>query len=95
MSITIEHVKKMADLCNLVLTDEELETFKRYFSDTLKHIDNLSELDTNNIFPTYQVTKLYNIFREKGNTTTFNQKEVLDLAKRSEHGLVVTDGVFD
>lgn len=95
MSITIKDVKKMAQLCNLVLSDDELETFSKYFSDTLKHIDNLAELDTKDVHPTYQVNNLQNIFRKKGNSTTLKQEEVVNIAKRSEDGLIVTDGVFD
>ncbi len=94
--ISKEEVKKLATLSNLVLTDNEIERFSELFSETLKYMDTLNELDTSNVSETYQITGLTNVFQKDGeDKTTLSQEASLRSAKEQEDSLFVTNAVFD
>ncbi|HEY2931140.1 MAG TPA: Asp-tRNA(Asn)/Glu-tRNA(Gln) amidotransferase subunit GatC [Acidobacteriota bacterium] len=53
MAITIEEVKHIADLSNLEFSQQELEGFILQFSKILDYIEQLRQVDTEGIEPTY------------------------------------------
>jgi aspartyl/glutamyl-tRNA(Asn/Gln) amidotransferase C subunit len=94
--ITTDQVKKMAQLCNLNLTDSELEKFSEYFTDTMTHIDVLNELDTSDVTETFQVTGLKNVFMQgESNKATLSKEDALMNAQTVVKGLFATKPVFD
>jgi len=60
----IMDVIAVAKLANLSVTPEEQKLLGLQFSETLKTVNLINELDTSEILPTSQVTGLTNIFRE-------------------------------
>jgi aspartyl-tRNA(Asn)/glutamyl-tRNA(Gln) amidotransferase subunit C len=94
--ITKEDVRRVAELSMLDLTDEEVEKFASMFSDTLNTIDTLSELDTEGLVETYQVTGLTNVFQEfEKNKATLPCEEALKNASQNIRDLFATKAVFD
>jgi aspartyl-tRNA(Asn)/glutamyl-tRNA(Gln) amidotransferase subunit C len=67
LKITEEQVRKVADLGNLKLTDQEIHKMAHDLDEILTHIDKLNELDTSNVEPMAQV--LY----EAGETATLRE----------------------
>lgn len=65
ITLTIVDVEHIADLVKLTLSTEEKEKFARELTDTLLHIENLEELDTARVEPTYQTTGLVNRYNEE------------------------------
>jgi aspartyl-tRNA(Asn)/glutamyl-tRNA(Gln) amidotransferase subunit C len=63
-SITIDDVKRLAQLSALHVTDEEAESLRRQLGDILGYVEQLDEVDTKGLEPTYQVTGLENVTRE-------------------------------
>lgn len=57
----IEHIAKLA---RLDLDKKELEKYGEQLSGVLSYIEQLSEVNTDTIEPTAQVTGLQNVFRE-------------------------------
>ena len=53
--ISHEEVRRVADLANLALTEEEIERMAQDLSGILVHVDKLNELDTSNVEPMAQV----------------------------------------
>lgn len=95
-TITKEQVKKIAELVKLSLTEEQIEKLSAMFSDTLKTIEVLDELDIKNVSETYQVTGLTNVFSDpQKNKTTLTKEEALSNAKEVIRGLIATQAVFD
>jgi len=93
--ISKEEVKKLAVLANLDVSGQE-EKLAGILSDTLKHIENLNELDTSNTQETYQVTGLTNVFqKENEKSQTLTETEALANAKDKAGGLFETKAVFD
>ncbi len=56
----VRHIGKLA---RLRLTDEEVEKFAPELTSILQYIDKLSEVNTENVAPTSQLTGLENVFR--------------------------------
>lgn len=67
MKITEQEVRRVAELAQLALTDEEVVRMAQDMSAVLTHIDRLNELDTANVEPMTQV--LY----EAGETATLRE----------------------
>jgi aspartyl-tRNA(Asn)/glutamyl-tRNA(Gln) amidotransferase subunit C len=55
MKITEQEVRRVAELANLALTEDEIVRMTRDMDGILTHIDQLSELDTSNVEPMSQV----------------------------------------
>lgn len=61
--LSINDVEKLAKLARLSLTQDEIERFRREFSEILNYVDQLAGVDTAGVSPTYQVTGLSNVTR--------------------------------
>ena len=62
--ISNDDVQHLAQLSNLQLTDEEVGSLRLDLENIVGYIQQLDELDTTGVEPTYQVTDLENIWRE-------------------------------
>lgn len=62
--ISINDVHHLAQLSSLQLDDSEAEALRVDLENILGYIEQLSELDTSGVEPTYQVTDLTNVWRE-------------------------------
>ena len=63
-TITQDDVLHLAQLSSLQLHDDEVAALQADLGNILGYIDQLSELDTSGVEPTYQVTDLENVGRE-------------------------------
>jgi len=61
--LSIRDIEKLAKLARLHLRKDEIEMFRKEFTEILNYVDQLAEVDTSNIKPTYQVTGLSNVTR--------------------------------
>jgi aspartyl-tRNA(Asn)/glutamyl-tRNA(Gln) amidotransferase subunit C len=62
--ISRDDVQRLAQLSSLRLGDDEAVVLQDDISNILTYIQQLAELDTTGIMPTYQVTDLKNIWRD-------------------------------
>lgn len=62
--ISSDDAMHLAQLSSLQLTDEEAGHLSQDISNILGYVEQLSELDTSGVEPTYQVTGLENVWRE-------------------------------
>ena len=63
-TITTDDVRHLAQLSNLQLTDDEVENLRDDLENILGYIEQLGEIDTTGVEPTYQVTGLENVWRD-------------------------------
>lgn len=63
-NISIEDVQHLAQLSSLQVDDTEAESLRVELGNILDNIEQLSELNTEGVEPTYQVTDLKNVWRE-------------------------------
>ncbi len=61
--ITVDDVLKLARLSKIQLTEEELNEFSEEFSQIIKYVEQLSNVDVKGLEPTSQVTGLTNVMR--------------------------------
>ncbi len=62
--ISNEDVLRLAQLSSLELEEGEIETLRTHLEGVINHVDELAELDTEGVEPTYQVTDLQNVSRD-------------------------------
>jgi len=92
--ISKDDIKKCAQLARIELTEAEEEKFFSQLSSILGYCEKLSELDLENVEPTYQVTGQKNIFREDEVTNSDRQEEMLRNAPEQEGGFMKVKSVF-
>ena len=63
-TITNDDVRHLAQLSSLQLSDDEVADLQVDLKNILNYINQLAELDTTGVEPTYQVTGLENIWRD-------------------------------
>ena len=64
VQISTDDVRHLATLSALALTDDEVESLRGDIANILTYIEQLSELDTSDARPSYQVTGLSNVGRD-------------------------------
>lgn len=62
-TISIADVQKLAKLSALTLTDEQVKTMSDELTEILHYVEQLEEVDTEGVEPTYQVNGLENVTR--------------------------------
>lgn len=63
-TITREQVFNLAELSKVTLTEEEVNDLQVDLTNILEYLDQLSEIDTENVNPTYLVNDLQNVWRK-------------------------------
>ena len=84
VKIDVKHVAKLA---NLPLSSDEEEKYSEQLSKILEYVDQLNEVDTSSVEPTYNVTGLNNVTRE--------DVPIPSNASQKKNGFFVTKGIFD
>lgn len=91
--INVSHVAKLA---NLKLTSEEEEKYSGQLSKILEYVEQLNEVDTENVEPTYNVSGLSNVMRpDEVGDCTISQEDAISNASSRKDGFIVTKGVFE
>ncbi len=63
-TITTDDVRRLAQLSNLQLSEDEVADLQVDLGNILNYVEQLAELDTSGVEPTYQVTGLENVWRD-------------------------------
>jgi len=83
--ISTDDVHYLAQLSHLQLSDDEVAALQVDLQNILGYVEQLSELDTSGVEPTYQVTDLQNVWRDDVvDTYGLGKDELLALAPSSE-----------
>jgi aspartyl-tRNA(Asn)/glutamyl-tRNA(Gln) amidotransferase subunit C len=83
--ISHDDVQHLAQLSSLQLSDDEVSALGIDLEHIVGYIQQLGELDTTGVEPTYQVTDLHNIWREdKVDNYGIDKETLLSLAPATE-----------
>lgn len=93
--LTSGQVKHVAKLANLPLTSKEEKKYSEQLSKILDYIEQLNQVDTSNIEPTFNVSGQSNLMSEDKVGECLSQEDVLSNASKKENGFFVTKGVFE
>jgi aspartyl/glutamyl-tRNA(Asn/Gln) amidotransferase C subunit len=88
-------VKKVAKLANLFITDDEEKMLDSQLESTIEHIESLSDINTDHIVGTNEVTDLNNVAREDVVTPSLSQKDALKNAKKTYNGFFVVPVIIE
>jgi aspartyl-tRNA(Asn)/glutamyl-tRNA(Gln) amidotransferase subunit C len=96
-TISVQQVKRVAQLANIPLEDTQAEKFVGAFEETLEVIENLKEVSTAELEPTHQVTGLENVMREDvvDEKHMFSQQQAITNAKKTYQGYFVVPRILD
>lgn len=84
--VSLDDVQHLAQLSSLQLSDQEMVDLQADIGNILTYIQQLGELDTEGIEPTYQVTDLQNVWRDDQiGHPTVSREQLLALAPATEH----------
>ena len=88
MSVGLEEVRHLAALSEINLSDEELTALTTDIDSIISYINQLDELDTDGIEPTFQLTGLKNVWRNDDIEPQLAREELLALAPAQEDNQV-------
>ena len=79
--ISKDEVKHLAELSSISLSEEEISNLQADLGNIVEYIEQLSELNTDDVEPTYSVSKNQNVWREDEiNDYGVKRDELLKLA---------------
>lgn len=87
-TITINDVQRLASLSSLHLSDDEAQELQGDLERIIKYIEQLGELDTTGVEPTYQVTGLENVWRDDEVVSDVGRDALLALAPDQQNNQV-------
>ena len=87
--ITRDDVQHLAQLSSLQLDDGEVDSLRSDLENILGYIEQLSELNTTGVEPTYQVTDLENVWRDDSvDDYGISRDDLLALAPAAEQNQI-------
>jgi aspartyl-tRNA(Asn)/glutamyl-tRNA(Gln) amidotransferase subunit C len=95
MALTIEEVRKIAELARIKLTAEEEVRHAETISAVLEYMTILNEVNTDGVVETSQVTDLEDVFREDVIVTNELRKKLLAQMPQVESEELVVPEVFE
>ena len=87
-TISTSDIQHLASLSNLALADDEVDGLRQDLENIIGYIEQLGELDTSGVEPTYQVTGLANVWREDEVKPGISRDELLELAPEKQNNQV-------
>lgn len=82
--ITTDDVRRLAILSSLELSDDEVSHLQVDLENILEYFNQLKELDTSGVEPTYQVNSLENVWRDDTVQQTLPTDVLVALAPESD-----------
>ena len=95
MAISIDEVRKIAQLARIDLTPEEQTRHAETISAVFDYMKILNEVDTSGVAPTFQVTGLMNVYRDDVVVESKLGKKLIEQMPQVEGEELVVPGVFD
>lgn len=83
MGVNKSDVASLATLSSISLSDQQLDDLTTDLENIIGYIEQLKELDTDGVEPTYQLTKLSNIWRDDEMQGQISRDSMLVLAPES------------
>lgn len=94
--LTIEEVEHVADLANLVLTEEEKKKFSRQLNDILDDIDKISSVNIQeNSTPTISPTENHDLYHGDETENSLTMDEIKKNANKTSGDYITVPGAID
>ena len=87
-NITKEDIKHIAKLSKLIISENEVESYKDKLSNIVDMASQLSDIDTTGVKPTTHVIENVNVFRKDEIKTSYNREDILKNAASKDAGCI-------
>lgn len=87
-TISTSDIQHLASLSSLALADDEVDGLRQDLENIIGYIEQLGELDTAGVEPTYQVTGLENVWREDEIQPGIPAEKLLEMAPEKQNNQV-------
>lgn len=87
-TISTSDIQHLASLSNLALADDEVDGLRQDLGNIIGYIEQLGELDTAGVEPTYQVTGLENVWREDEVHPGVSREALLEMVPEKQNNQV-------
>lgn len=87
MQVSREEILHIADLAQLKLKEDEVDTYLVHLQDILNFANIINNAETEGIDETITSNELYNVFRKDEVKKFGNREELLQNAKEQERGM--------
>lgn len=94
MHLSKDEVKKVAKLANLPIEDSELEKYSSQLSAVLDYIDQLNEVDTKDVEPTFNVSGQINVLKKDESVPGLTQDQSLQNTEVKKDGSFVVKRII-
>lgn len=88
-------IKRIAALCKIQLTGDDIEKYSHDLSRILEYIRMLEQVDTKDVEPTFSVNDRQNVMSEDKVRPSLSREEVLAGACEKDLVYIKTKGVFN
>lgn len=88
ITISTSDIQHLASLSSLALADDEVDGLRQDLENIIGYIEQLGELDTAGVEPTYQVTGLENVWREDEVQPGIPAEKLLEMAPEKQNNQV-------
>jgi len=95
MKISKDTVRHVAALARLEFKEDELEKFTEQLANILEHVEELNELDTSGVEPTFHVLDVSTPFREDVVKPWLSSDEALENAPEKDEDFFVVPKVIE
>lgn len=95
MHLTSEHVRKVASLARLKVSDAEVESLLGDLTAILEYVDVLNEVDTTGVQPMVHAVELHDVFREDGIVASLPREKALQNAPRTDGTYFLVPTIID
>jgi len=94
-TLTQNQILHLAKLANLTLSEIEIKLYQKQLTDVLGHINQLKQVNTKSIKPTYQtISHLKNLTRPDKIEKSLSQKQALSQAKNTKNGYFIVPKIL-
>jgi aspartyl-tRNA(Asn)/glutamyl-tRNA(Gln) amidotransferase subunit C len=83
-AISRDDVLHLAQLSSIQLSDDEITSLQKDLGNIIGYVEQLAELETSGVEPTYQVTDLKNVFRDDSVVENGSRDSLLEIAPSKE-----------
>jgi aspartyl-tRNA(Asn)/glutamyl-tRNA(Gln) amidotransferase subunit C len=94
MKITREEVRQVAHLARLNVTGEQIDAFAQQIGRILDYIDQLNQLDTTGVTPTFHASAQTNAFRDDEAQAHLDREAALANAPEEDDGSYIVPKVI-
>ncbi len=86
--ITKDEVEHVGWLSRIEIPEQDADEYALKLNAVLEYFEQLDEVDTEGVDPTYHVADIMNVFREDVATDSLDQKDVLKNTEDTKAGLI-------